>query len=589
MYIKYNIILRAYCGKRFFVIQSNLLIRGKRGNMSAKKLTIVLICCLFVVLGTAVCALLDLYPAEIMTATAANEQRPSFVIATADGTHWTLSLNGQNVDGAECEGNFSELNNPNTVARKMYGSIKRCLVNLGFEMPSDKEPIIANYCDLAFELPRISSTVSVFEAEYKSRGIPFEANIRGIVSSPNVSFEYKKKGESVWKTAVADSTAGGYLFGRGVDAGEYDVRVVSTEIINYEANEQNVPIEYRATRYGDTVFVKISKATIVAPTQTETSAVYGKNLAEIANSLDLSEYTGTFAEGRFCVSDTQTDEQIIAATDRNSVCLDVRDGGHTVYFDFVPDSSNYNIVKNIKTQVNVAPRSLYVRIHDAYSLVGEDLSVPTFQVISSLAGDDTLESLGAKIENNADKNVASMAYRTYVVFSNPNYIADCHSYESQFANYGRYFVYAKQIEIATEDGQVFYVFYGDGLVDVEIRVSKVEVENTYGKTLVAAYKFEFLDEDGNVVTPDDGFSVSWKGVADGIKYVAVYGEEDVLDIGVGGVTLSKTNNVLCFFEGEKAVDILTPANIALIAICGVLLCVLIAMCVAYKKQRRFLI
>ena len=85
--------------------------------MSVKKVTIVLICCLLVVLATAVCALLDLYPDASLTAYA--EDRPSFVIATADGEDWTLSQNGENVDGAECSGRFIVVNNPKCVARKM--------------------------------------------------------------------------------------------------------------------------------------------------------------------------------------------------------------------------------------------------------------------------------------------------------------------------------------------------------------------------------------------------------------------------------------------------------------------------------------
>ena len=86
--------------------------------MSAKKVTIVLICCLFVVLGAAVCALLEVYPKDVLTAEAASAQRPRFVIATANGVDWTLSLNGENVDGAECSGRFTDT--LNSVAKRMY-------------------------------------------------------------------------------------------------------------------------------------------------------------------------------------------------------------------------------------------------------------------------------------------------------------------------------------------------------------------------------------------------------------------------------------------------------------------------------------
>lgn len=158
-------------------------------------------------------------------------------------------------------------------------------------------------------------------------------------------------------------------------------------------------------------------------------------------------------DGRFVLSDTQTDENLLSATDKNSAYLGVKEGGHVVYFDFIPSSENYNILKNAKVQIEVNPRSLYVRIRDAYSLVGEELSIPEYQIVSPLVDGDGIESLGVRIENDADKDVASMTNKTLVRFSNPNYVADCHSYESQFANYGRYFVYAKQIEVVADDGQ----------------------------------------------------------------------------------------------------------------------------------------
>lgn len=87
-----------------------------------------------------------------------------------------------------------------------------------------------------------------------------------------------------------------------------------------------------------------------------------------------------------------------------------------MYFDFIPSSENYNILKNAKVQIEVNPRSLYVRIRDAYSLVGEELSIPEYQIVSPLVDGDGIESLGVRIENDADKDVASMTYKTLVRF-----------------------------------------------------------------------------------------------------------------------------------------------------------------------------
>lgn len=553
--------------------------------MSAKKVTIVLICCLFVVLGAAVCALLELYPKDVLTAEAASAQRPRFVIATANGVDWTLSLNGENVDGAECSGRFTDTSN--SVAKRMYESIKQSLRNMGLDVPAEGDFVVAEYCDIAFELPSISSQVDANEAAYGSDGVFFKQDINDVISTPRVYFEYRKKGDEQWKETQAYVLLGGYRFGRGVDVGEYEVRIVATETFLFEENEDGEQIQYTAKRCGQVVDCRITKADLILSKAAYKEITYGASVADVANSLRLSDFCDMQLDGRFVLSDTQTDENLLSATDKNSAYLGVKEGGHVVYFDFIPSSENYNMLKNAKVQIEVNPRSLYVRIRDAYSLVGEELSTPDYQIVSPLVDGDGIESLGVRIENDADKDVASMTYKTLVRFSNPNYVADCHSYESQFANYGRYFVYAKQIEVVADDGQKFYVFYGGGLVDVSIKVVRTEIENTYDKPLVCAYKFDFIDENGEVATPD-GFTVSWQSVQGGIEYVAVYGGE-IANINVKSVTLSKDNNVLCFFEGERAVDALNGANVALIAICGALLCVLIAMCVAYKKQRRFLI
>lgn len=553
--------------------------------MSAKKVTIVLICCLFVVLGAAVCALLELYPKDVLTAEAASAQRPRFVIATAKGVDWTLSLNGENVDGAECSGRFTDTSN--SVAKRMYESIKQSLRNMGLDVPLEGDFVVAEYCDIAFELPSISSQVDANEAAYGSDGVFFKQDINDVISTPRVYFEYRKKGDEQWKETQAYVLLGGYRFGRGVDVGEYEVRIVATETFLFEANEDGEQIQYTAKRCGQVVDCRITKADLILSKAAYKEITYGASVADVANSLRLSDFCDMQLDGRFVLSDTQTDENLLSATDKNSAYLGVKEGGHVVYFDFIPSSENYNILKNAKVQIEVNPRSLYVRIRDAYSLVGEELSIPEYQIVSPLVDGDGSESLGVRIENDADKDVASMTYKTLVRFSNPNYVADCHSYESQFANYGRYFVYAKQIEVVADDGQKFYVFYGGGLVDVSIKVVRTEIENTYDKPLVCAYKFDFIDENGEVATPD-GFTVSWQSVQDGIEYVAVYGGE-IANINVKSVTLSKDNNVLCFFEGERAVDALNGANVALIAVCCVLACVLVALCIAYKKQRRYLV
>ena len=556
--------------------------------MSAKKVTIVLICCLLVVLGTAVCALLELYPRDVLVAEAEDTALPSFVIATADGENWTLSFNGQNVDGAECRGAFIEANNRNCVALKMYEAIKTCLRESGANVPDTGDFIIANYCNVSFKLPDISSTVEQNTTKYGSQGVFFGARILQIISSPSVAFEYKKEGDE-WKRAYADYTAGGYLFGRGVDAGEYQVRLVATERIRYEVNEQLVPFEYESVRYGQAFACTIEKAELFVQKQPQKKFVYGASLSDMANSLESTNFCDVNVQGRFVPSAAQTDTALVGITDPKSAYLGVKDGGYVVHFDFIPDSDNYMPLEQIAVQINVSPRTLYVRIRDAYSLAGEAFAIPKYQIVSSLVGGDAESDLGISFEYEADKDVPSMTYRSYITFSNPNYTPDCHSYESQFANYGRYFVYAKQVEVVADDGQMFYAFFGSGLMDVIVKASRIEVENKYGRPIYAAYKFEFVDGDGNDVTPEEAFSITWKNTPEIVEYFAVYGKDELLDISENGVVLSKQYNVICFIEGNSLAKAFTPANIALTAICGVLAMTVVALCVAWKKQKRYLV
>lgn len=555
--------------------------------MSAKKMTIVLICCLLVVLGTAVCALLELYPHDVFVAAAAEDVTlPSFVIATADGENWTLSFNGQNVDGAECRGDFIEANNRNCVAFKMYEAIKTCLRESGADVPDNGDFTVANYCDISFKLPDIVSSVEQNSAEYGSQGVFFGARVLQIISSPSVAFEYKREGGE-WQRTDANAVAGGYTFGRGVDAGEYQVRLVATENIRYEVNEQFVPFEYKSVRYGQTFACTIEKAKLSAQKQPQKNFVYGASLSDMANSLQSTDFCDVNLQGRFVPSAAQTDATLTSVS--APVYLGVKDGGHVVYFDFIPDSDNYLPLERIAVQINVSPRTLYVRIRDAYSLAGEAFAIPKYQIVSALVDGDVESDLGVSFEYEADKDVPSVSYRSYIVFSNPNYTPDCHSYESQFANYGRYFVYAKQVEVVADDGQIFYAFFGNGLIDVIVKASRIEVENKYGKPIYAAYKFEFVDGDGNDVTPEEAFSITWKTTPETVECFAIYGKDELLDISENGAILSKQYNVICFIEGNGLARAFTPANIALTAICGVLALTVVALCVAWKKQKRFLI
>lgn len=71
-----------------------------------------------------------------------------------------------------------------------------------------------------------------------------------MISTPRVYFEYRKKGDEQWKETQAYVLLGGYRFGRGVDVGEYEVRIVATETFLFEANEDGEQIQYTAKDAG---------------------------------------------------------------------------------------------------------------------------------------------------------------------------------------------------------------------------------------------------------------------------------------------------------------------------------------------------
>lgn len=557
--------------------------------MSAKKIAIVLICCLLVVLGTAVCALLDLYPDGYAVVYADDSQLPSFVIATADGNNWTLSQDGVNVDGAERSGRFVIANNPYCPAMKMYQAIQKCLRESGADVPQTGDFVVAKYCNISFSLPDIDVSVSDNTAEFASQGVLFDTTAAGIVSTPQFTFEYRVE-DGEWRSSVADSARGtdGFYFGNGVNAGVYKVRLVATEVIKYEVNDEHEPIEYVAKRCSGEVECVIEKASLPTPSAVSKDVEYGKSIADIANSLRMEELVSQDIPGRFVPSEHQTDETMIAATDKASVYLQVGNP-HTVYYDFVPDNANFKTVSDIAVNVSVSPRSLFVSIRSAFSFLGEDVVEPKYEILTALVGSDTTQSLGASIKYEVDKDVPGKSYRTYVEFSNPNYVADCHSYENQFAAYGMYFVYAEQVKVIADDGQEFSVFLVDGIADVVVSAKRVSVESAWDKNVVCAYEFSFVDKYGDDVTPEDGFTVSWQNPPENSGYVAVLGREDVVGIGADGVTLSKQFNVLCFLEKEFVPEVLTARNIALIACCSVLACAVLVLCVVWKKQRRYLV
>ena len=112
-----------------------------------------------------------------------------------------------------------------------------------------------------------------------------------------------------------------------------------------------------------------------------------------------------------------------------------------------------------------------------------------------------------------------------------------------------------------------------------------------GARTICAYRIVLTDNYGNVVEPEEPYFVAWASNPDDAKWLAVEGENALLDIeSVGGVLkFDRAENVIAFY-GEPPVESFewTSATIALLTIACTLACVTVALVSALILKRRFL-
>ena len=93
---------------------------------------------------------------------------------------------------------------------------------------------------------------------------------------------------------------------------------------------------------------------------------------------------------------------------------------------------------------------------------------------------------------------------------------------------------------------------------------------------MSAYRVVLTDNSGNPVEPSAPYYVAWTSVPDGAKWVAVQGENALLPLDElsSRLEFDTDENVVVFYcEVEKEVSVWTPANVALVSACCVLVCV----------------
>ncbi len=550
---------------------------------------------IFIVL---VCAFIALFAVALFAqAPVANAQdKPRFVVKTQDGQDWELYLDGAKLDYACANGSFIDIANPDKAySIVLYKAIKKELVARGI-IAEDIESNLNEYYDIEFHLPPLAELVLDKEsARYSvSSGITVTCEHTAAVNETSSRLQYKAA-DGEYKDLYAQSVGANKLLFAGADVGEYDVRYVVTETVNFDGKTHIV------TRYSPSKHCAVTKATLDKPSFEGLSVVYGESVGQIANRLKalVTDEKMIADGGYFAVSGAQTDAAFADAFDVAAFMLRARETKYTVLFDYVSKSGNYINVTDIPVQVTVQKREVYVYISDAFSLVGEDLvpleSVEFYVDATKLANGDKISDLGISLyySDDVNKDVASNSYRIYAACSNTNYTAVSRNRHSVFVDGGRYVVYPKEVEITAADGRKFVVSSDEGFAN--FKTAKVEIVATEdvkaydGARAIAAYKVVLTDNYGNVVEPKEPYFVAWTNAPSGAKWIAVEGENALLDLGaLGGVLKFDTATNVIAFYGEPPVERFewTAVTIALLTVATTLACAAVALALTLILKRR---
>lgn len=550
---------------------------------------------IFIVL---VCAFIALFAVAIFVqAPVANAQdKPRFVVKTQDGQSWELYLDGAKLDYACASGSFIDIVNPDKAySIVLYKAIKKELVARGI-IGEDIESNLNEYYDIEFHLPPLAEpTLDKESARYSvSSGITVTCEHAAAVNETSSRLQYKAA-DGEYKDLYAQSTGANKLLFAGADVGEYDVRYVVTETVNFDGKTHIV------TRYSPSKHCAVTKATLDKPSFDGLSVVYGESVGQIAGRLKalVTDEKMISDGGHFVPSGAQTDAAFVGVGDVAAVMPSARDTSYTVFFDYVSKSGNYINVTDIPVQVTVQKREVYVYISDAFSLVGEDLvpleSVEFYVDATKLADGDKISDLGISLyySDDVNKDVASNSYRIYAACSNTNYTVVSRNRHSVFVDGGRYVVYPKEVEITADDGRKFVVSSDEGFAN--FKTAKVEIVATEGvkaydgARAIAAYKVVLTDNYGNVVEPKEPYFVAWTNAPSGAKWIAVEGENALLDLeALGGVLKFDTATNVIAFYGEPPVERFewTAVTIALLTVATMLACAAVALALTLILKRR---
>jgi len=442
----------------------------------------------------------------------------NFTIRTADGVNFDLFKEASKISSES--GNFFELGG---------GSVSEVFYNVIHNELSDGQDY-----SLAFEFPAISCTVSgPLEFPYSDTdagGIKIKFEYDPVITAGSKVVQYRTA-DGEYMTYAAAEDENGLSFGKRVPVGEYFVRAAVIETFVFDRREYSVP------RYAEEIKCTVLSGSYPLSEIPEVSAVYGTRADGLSSRI-------VYSGGRFELASGQSGIN-------PDTLLPVEYEAREVLFDFYPENSNFAPVKNVPVSVRITPAPIRVYICDGSSLVGVPLNENiSFDIVSELVGDDSIEDLGAKLDFSAVNANTAGRYLVKVTFANANYNPVCFNKDpsDMFTEGGHYSVLQTKLSGKAADGSTFEIIIEDGFIGYSLEVQDFGKWELEDYKMLGSYSFVIKDENGEEVILDS-YTVSYKLAYEaGLQLVIKDGKYHSPDYAEGTVKLTSFDDGIAFFE-----------------------------------------
>lgn len=546
-----------------------------------------LLICLLVACAMAVFCVLDLLYAPFKTVAEASFEQTFVVHAQnyADGyCDWSVTCADKTVL-APTRGKWATGDN-SAASIAVRDAIKAELESQGVEFVGG-DSVVGNKCKIEFDFPSIEATLVESEGAYLQRSVVLGASVDRVVNYEvsDVYFEYRTKGEDkIVSNVLARAVDGGYALPLDLTAGEYEIRLVALDRVNFE-EVNSTALVYPTYRYSEWLECSVKQAVPDLGERVSINEVpYGTTLSQMGGYI-RSALKNFSVQGKFVPSEKNKQKNIFSGVENLAdVLLKVDDNSHEVIFDFLPDDKSYARAE-IKVFIKIVPKVVRLSIKDSFSLAGEALNYPEYSLYTSseLVGGDTITDLGvyftimdgeSEIDGNVAGNFKSVAHCTNKNYSIVGYSANTQFFEGG----GRYWVYAP-VECIADDNVLFNVYMSKDLMQrCTVKIFRSYMAKTLrveDKVLVCAYIVAFYDGDCNEITLDEDVRVRWQQNPKGAKWVSAYdgGFCFVEADGQSGIVLAKDQDMIFFFKDVEQAKMPFGAWIGIGAGCVVALAI----------------